>query len=256
MKANLKIAPASFPITLDEAKKQCEIDDYDTRHDGFIKALLRAETARAEQYLHRRLISQTWNYWIDCWPWSNAFEIPFGGLQSVTSIKYKDTDGAETTMDTDDYIVDTDTEPGRIVLAYNKSWPTDTLYPSNPIKVEFTCGYFIGSTWAANTAYMAGTNVVPAVENGLVYQSAGGTSDSTTPTWLLEIGETVVDNNITWTCIGIAVPDPIRHAIKIGISDLFENREDNVFMANHFNLKTWENLLFPYKLFGGIVESG
>lgn len=255
MKANLKITPAYFPITLDEAKKQCEIDDGDTRHDDFIKSILRAETGRAEQYLHRRLISQTWNCWKDCWPWSNSIDIPFGSLQSVVSVKYKDETGDETTLDPGDYIVDTDTEPGRIVLAYQKSWPTDTLYPSNPIKIEFECGYFMGSTWIKNTTYAEDANVIPITENGLVYQSAGGTSAATEPTWPLEIGETVSDGTVTWTCLGIAVPDAIRHAIKIGISDMFENREENVFMPNHFNLQTWENLLFPYKLWGGIIES-
>ncbi len=39
------------------------------------------------------------------------------------------------------YVVDTQSEPGRIVLAYNKIWPTSTLNVSNPICVTFVCGY-------------------------------------------------------------------------------------------------------------------
>jgi uncharacterized phiE125 gp8 family phage protein len=44
-------------------------------------------------------------------------------------------------MSTDDYIVDTNSEPGRIVLPYDGSWPSDTLYPVNPINIEYVAGY-------------------------------------------------------------------------------------------------------------------
>lgn len=254
MKAKNLTLPSQYPITLAEAKKQCEIDDDDTAHDTYVDALIRSATSSVEQFLHRRLVTQSWQYWIDCWPWSDHFEIPFGSLQSVASIKYKDEDGAETTWDDSEYIVDTETEPGRIVLGYNESWPTDTLYPSNPIKVEFTCGYYIGPTWVKDTAYASGANVVPVSENGLVYQSDGGTSDSTAPNWPLTIGGTVTDNDITWTCAGIAVPEPIRQAMKIMISDMFEYREENYFGMAHVKFDTVWNLLFPYKLFGGIPK--
>lgn len=254
MKAKLLIAPAAYPITLAQAKKQAELDDGDTRHDDFMKTLIRTATGDVEQFLHRRLITQTWNYYLNRWPWHDSFELPFGSLQSVTSTIYKDEDGDETTFSSDDYIVDTESEPGRIVLGFNKSWPTDTLFPSNPIKVEFTCGYFIGDTWVTLTAYAENDQVMPVTENGLVYYaSTSGTTAATEPTWPLIIGGTVTDGTVVWTCIGISVPDSIRHAIKISISDMFENREENVYLPNHFALKTWESLLLKYKLWGGII---
>lgn len=254
MKARLKTAPSLYPITLDQAKKQVEDDAGETRHDDFLKTLIRAATGNAEQYLHRRLITQTWNYYLDWWPRNDSFELPFGRLQSVMSIIYKDEDGNETTLDSSKYIVDTESEPGRIVLAFNEVWPTDTLFPSNPINVEFTCGYFMADTWVKETAYAENAQVIPVIENGLVYYaSTAGTTDTPEPTWPLEIGETVADGTAVWTCIGISVPDSIRHAIKIDISDLFENRETDVFMSGYTKLKTWKNLLFKYKLFGGIV---
>jgi len=67
--------------------------------------------------------------------------LPYGSLQSVTEITYKNTDGDSNTFSTDDYIVESDTDPGRVVLAYGESWPSITLYPSNPIRIEFVCGY-------------------------------------------------------------------------------------------------------------------
>lgn len=253
MKVELVTLPSQYPISLAEAKKQVELDDDNTTHDTYIKSLIMAATGQAEQYLHRRLVSQTWKYYLNGWPIYDCIILPFGKLQSVTSIKYKDEDGTESTMDSGEYIVDIQSEPGRIVLDYEESWPTDTLYPSNPIKIEFVCGYYIGDIWAISTSYSASDLVVPITENGLVYQAGGnGTSHTSAPTWPLTIGGTVTDNDIKWTCVGLAVPQPIRHAILLTISDLFENRETEVFAMGHTKLQTWEALLFPYKLFGGI----
>jgi uncharacterized phiE125 gp8 family phage protein len=253
MKVQNLTLPTSYPITLAEAKKQCEIDDTDTAHDTYISSLIMAATADAEQFLHRRLITQTWRQYLDGWPRCDYIEIPFGRLQGVTSIKYTDYAGDETEWDPGEYIVDTESEPGRIVLGYEKSWPTATLYPSNPIKIEFTCGYYIGSTWIKETAYAEDDQVVPVTENGLVYYaSTAGTTGTTEPTWPLTIGGTVADGTAVWTCIGIAVPEPIRQAIKIMISDMFEYRETEYFGASHTKLKTVESLLWKRKLFGGI----
>jgi len=255
MITELVTLPLQYPVSLTEAKKQCEIDDDDTAHDTYVKPLIMAATGQAEQYLHRRLVSQTWKLYLDGWPASII--LPFGRLQSVTSIKYTDSDGDESTFTADDYIVDTNSEPGLIELGYQKTWPTDTLYPSNPIKIEFVCGYYIADTWIKETAYAENALVLPATENGLVYKCTTAlTSGATAPTWPLTIAGTVADGTGAtegvWTCIGLAVPEAIRHAIKLTISDLFENRETEVYMMNHTKLKTWEALLFPYKLFGGV----
>ena len=257
MITELVTLPAQYPVSLAEGKKQCEIDEPETAHDTYVKSLIMAATGRAEQYLHRRLVSQTWKLYLDCWPASGSIVLPFGRLQSVTSIKYTDSDGDETTWDADEYIVNTNSEPGLVTLGYGESFPTATLYPSNPIKIEFVCGYYIGSTWIKATAYAENALVLPVTENGLVYKCTTElTSSATAPTWPLTIGGTVADGALTtagvWTCVGLAVPEAIRHAIKLDISDFFENRETDVYIPNHFTLKTWEALLFPYKLWGGV----
>jgi hypothetical protein len=65
------------------------------------------------------------------------------------------------------------------------------------------------STWAAATAKSVGNRVVPTVANGYYYEvtatsgSAPYTTHATTqPTWPITIGSTVVDNELTWTCMG------------------------------------------------------
>ena len=195
MKTRLKTKPVKYPVTMEEAKDHLNKDLDFTDDDSYIKTLIATSTQSAEQFLSRRLITQTWNLYLEnWWYWNQSYNnisltIPFGRLQSVTSIKYKDQDGAETTWDAENYIVDTESDPGNIVLGYNKCFPTTCLYPSNPINIEFVCGYGLS---------------------------------------------------------GADVEDNIKHAIKLGISDLNENRETQIITggaASLFELPTFINLL-------------
>lgn len=56
-------------------------------------------------------------------------------------IKYYNTSDTEVTFSSADYFVDTKSEPGRIVLNYDKSWPSTTLRPANGVCVTFVAGY-------------------------------------------------------------------------------------------------------------------
>lgn len=185
------ISDVILPVSLQEAKKHLRIDTDNTDHDIDIAFQLTAARQWVEKYTGRKMMTQTvTKYWHD-WPSGDYFVIPYGNLQSVTSVKYKDTDGDQTTWDTDDYIVDTDEEPGRVVLAYGESWPTTTLYPTNAIEIIFSCGY---GAYAGH------------------------------------------------------VPEPIKHAIKIYLADLFENRESIIVGTSTNKLRNIEALLWPYKL--------
>ncbi len=139
MKIVLKTAPANYPLGLKEVKQHLVIPRGWTEDDDYLDTLITTATDKVEQFLHRRLITQTWYLYLASWP--DTIVLPFGKLQSVTSIKYKDTDGDESTWSSDEYIVDTNTDPGEVVLGYGEVYPNETLYPSNPIEVEFICGY-------------------------------------------------------------------------------------------------------------------
>lgn len=63
------------------------------------------------------------------------------------------------------------------------------------------------TTWQASTQYVASRVIQPTNPTGYYYQAGGnGTSASSQPTWPTAIGNTVVDNDITWTCISNADP--------------------------------------------------
>ena len=108
-----------------------------------LTAIIQAAREHVEDNTRRALLTQTWDYFLQEWPEGDRFRLPFGNLQSVTSVSWFDTDGTETTLTAGtDYLVETNGEDcGFIVLPYGESWPTDTLYPSNPIKVRFICGW-------------------------------------------------------------------------------------------------------------------
>lgn len=109
---------------------------------SYLDMLIKAVRKDIEKVLARKLITQTWKYYLDRWPGENYIEIPFPPLQSVSSVKYTDSAGTITTLTvTTDYLVDSVSEPGRIVLPYCGTWPMDILYPINPVGIEFICGY-------------------------------------------------------------------------------------------------------------------
>jgi uncharacterized phiE125 gp8 family phage protein len=117
------------------------------------------ETARrdVENDTSRKLITQTIDYYPKSWPKGDRIKLPFGNLQSITSIVYTDTDGTATTMTaTTDYITELNgNQCGFAVLPYGKSWPSVTLHPSNPIAIRYICGYGVTAASVPVTARQA-----------------------------------------------------------------------------------------------------
>ena len=145
MITTLKTAPVLKPLTVEELKWHLYIVG-DTTWDSHLETLIDAATAWVEQYMCRKLITQTWYAYYDSFPNGDMY-IPFGNLSSVTAIKYTDIDDAELTLSSANYYVDTKSVPGRIVLKDGEVWPTTTLRPYNPVEVEFITGY--GATYAS-----------------------------------------------------------------------------------------------------------
>lgn len=143
MQLVLQTAPASEPISITEICQHLRIDEYDSDSGVELESIIEAGKEVVEDITSRKLYTQTWNYYFDAFPSKNYVKIPFGNLQSVTHVKYTDSDGTETTMTVGtEYIVETNGDQcGRIVLPYSVSWPSFTAYPSNPIVIQFVCGW-------------------------------------------------------------------------------------------------------------------
>ena len=137
----LKTAPTTEPVSLAEAKAQCRVDI--TEDDGYIDQLIATARRMCEEWASPRLamIAQTWLYVADEFPASDTITLAVFPLQSVTSIKYTDTDGVTTTLASTDYLIDTYSQPGRVRLKTNASWPSVTLQELNGFVIEFVAGY-------------------------------------------------------------------------------------------------------------------
>ena len=149
METVLKTAPLIEPVSLDEAKRHLRIDIGNTDHDIDIYDAIADARTQVETITWRKLITQTWYAYLQDWPRGDYIELPFGNLQSVTpatidgvsGIKYIGSDGTAYAWDSDEYIVGTGYQEGRITLADGYTWPNETLYPSNPIEIVFICGW-------------------------------------------------------------------------------------------------------------------
>jgi uncharacterized phiE125 gp8 family phage protein len=109
--------------------------------DDLIESLITTAREDCESFQNRVYITQTWELWLDEFPSKDFIEIPLPPLQSISSIKYYDTDDTEATFSSDNYFVDVKSEPGRVVLNHGESWPSTTLRPANGVCVTFVAGY-------------------------------------------------------------------------------------------------------------------
>lgn len=197
MKTNLNTAPATEPVTLEEVKRHLRLavsaaqaSGYSEEDEWFTRSIATARRM-VEQELARALITQTWDVYYDRWPSNRFIELPYPPLVSAAvTYRLEDDSGYDNTFT--DIITDIIEEPGRIVLAADEYWPTGTLYPVNPIKVEIVCGY-------------------------------GAAND---------------------------VPNGIRSAILLKLSDLHEERGDTLIGTISKNLGAMDALLQQYRMWG------
>ena len=246
--------PALEPISLAEAKAHMRLNDT-TAEDALITALITAAREYCEGFQNRAYLEQTFELWLDDWPYRDCIAIPRPPLQSVTSIKYYGTDNAEYTMTAADYFVDTKNEPGRVSLAYSKTWPTTTLRPANGALVTFTAGYasYAGTvntsgtavTWVSGDKFGTGWTAGKAIIiNSVVYMVASVTSDAAltlTATAGTQSAAVYSTND---------VPQIIKQAILLLIGDMHENRENSSnaqFYEAPFAVKAllWQDRLVP-----------
>ena len=134
--------PTVEPLEIDNIKYHLRIEQDDNDNDVTLFHLRKSVRQWTENYLNRALISQTLDYYMDRFPGGDYYELPRPPLQTITTLSYTDYNGDASTLTEDtEFVKDTDSEPGRIVLEYNYTWPNDTLHPRNPILTRYKAGY-------------------------------------------------------------------------------------------------------------------
>lgn len=153
--------PAIEPVTVAEAKLHAHIDH--SVQDAIIASWIKSGRVQAEAYQRQAYISRIIEMSFDDFPCS-PIEIPYFPLVQLISIKCYDSANVETVLyyegynpvttteeggvepsTNSDFIIDINGNPGRISLAYNKSWPSVTLRPIDAVRVRFAVGYGLDS---------------------------------------------------------------------------------------------------------------
>lgn len=133
------ITPAAQePITLAEARAQCRVDG--TEEDTLLAIYISAARASCEGLTQRPLITRTYEQTLDAFP-AEEIALRVASVQSIASVKYTDTAGAEQTINSTAYTLDgTNSLQPWLLPAVGSVWP-DTEETINAVRVRFVAGF-------------------------------------------------------------------------------------------------------------------
>jgi uncharacterized phiE125 gp8 family phage protein len=105
--------------------------------DRFIRAARRMLETDTGRTFHQTTLRALF----DCWPCSRFIELPRATpLLEIAGVTLKNQDGTDLAWDPANYIADTYSNPGRIVLGVGKLWPSLSAYPVGRILIDYTAG--------------------------------------------------------------------------------------------------------------------
>ena len=132
-------APTAEPLQVSEVRRHLSLDD--SYYDQYVSSLIEVTRAKVQAETHRQLVTATYDIELDSLPaGQQTLPLPFGQLQSVTSVTYTDTAGASQTLSSSTYDVSTAKEPGTIRPSYGEVWPAARIQQA-AATVRFVCGY-------------------------------------------------------------------------------------------------------------------
>ena len=132
-------APTVEPVTLARAKLHLRVDHAD--EDDLITDLITTARQAAEDRTEHTLMPSTWTLRLPTFPTadSGSIELLRPPIVGVTSVQYLDASGALQTVNPSAYLVDTQSEPGRLVPLAG-SWPATAVHPQ-AVTIVYTAGY-------------------------------------------------------------------------------------------------------------------
>ena len=135
------IPPTVEPVTLAEARVQCQMSPDDTSQDMRLLGYVGAARGMAEQETGQRLMPQTWELYLDAWPDDGRIELPQLPVRSIASVKYVNTAGVLTTIDPAAYRLDQRALRAVLQPVYGGTWPTDVRSDDAAvITIAYVCG--------------------------------------------------------------------------------------------------------------------
>ena len=142
------VDPTADIVTLTAVKEWLRIGSSVSEHDNVLLALIRSATRKAEDFTQRAFIQQTWVITFDALLFDffsipdipRLIELPRPRLISLDEVRFFKEDGTETTFTLTDLIVDSNSEPARIILKRGVTWPTG-LRDIDAVKITYKAGY-------------------------------------------------------------------------------------------------------------------
>jgi uncharacterized phiE125 gp8 family phage protein len=123
------------PVTLTDIKAALRVNG-DT-DDAMLTGHIRSAREFIERRIQSKIGTQTWDFVIDAFP-AHEIKLPFGPVQSITSIKYDDAEGIETTVDPETYQLDNTSRRPWVFTTVGWPTPLDTF---NAVRIRFVAGY-------------------------------------------------------------------------------------------------------------------
>ncbi|UOD30707.1 hypothetical protein INH39_02875 [Massilia violaceinigra] len=151
MTTRLIAPPVGMAVSLSAARTAARLNGSD--FDAELEIDILAITEDAEFEMQRAIITRSYLATLD--RFEQRIRLAPSPLQSVTSIRYLDSDGVERTVPKEDYFVNSVATPGWVEPAIGKQWPA-ALLRTGAVNVEFISGYGAndGSTPAPIKKYL------------------------------------------------------------------------------------------------------
>lgn len=139
MSIELSSAPSKEPLTVAEAKEHIRV--IGSSDDSYIEGLISLARKKVEYDTGRALITQTWIYRRDAFPWSREIKLEKSPLQSVSSITYYDENDSQQTLSSSNYDTSAKKTPGIIRLKSTAlNWP-NTYDKPDAVEITFIAGF-------------------------------------------------------------------------------------------------------------------
>jgi uncharacterized phiE125 gp8 family phage protein len=139
---------AKLPVPLEDARQQLRMDEL-AHDDAYVEGLIYAQCSYVENQYACALLSKTIEEYHSEFPVfiSDPLWLRIAPFQSITSVKYVDSDGAEQEWSSSEYDTKIMKSGAFIIPKPAFSWPTDLADRPDAVKVTYEAGY--GSTPAS-----------------------------------------------------------------------------------------------------------
>lgn len=136
MFSRVKVAPPVEPLTLTEVKLDRGVEH--TLHDDLLTALIRSAREYVENYCSLSLVTQTRELILD--EFVTWVEIPYGPVQSLSSVTYVDALGVTQTLASNQTALHAYRYPPIVTAAYGLYFPV-TRYQENAVTLTYVAGF-------------------------------------------------------------------------------------------------------------------